>query len=111
MARTGRPKADLVLSDLERQTLERWARRAKTAQALALRARIVLACADGGSSKDVAVLLGVTEATVGKWRRRFVAGRLGGLDDADRPGRPRTIRRAPTRRAEGGTLGAIPPDG
>src|SRR6266540_291048 len=111
MARTGRPKAELILSDVERQTLQRWARRAKTAQALALRARIVLACAQGGSSKDVAAGLGVTEATVGKWRRRFVAGRLAGLDDADRSGRPRTIRDEEVERVVVDTLEATPSDG
>ncbi len=111
MARTGRPKSELTLSDVERETLQRWARRAKTAQALALRARIVLACADGASSKDVAVSVGVTEATVGKWRRRFVAERLGGLDDGDRPGRPRTIRDEEVERVVVDTLEANPPDG
>ena len=111
MARTGRPKAELVLSDVERQTLQRWALRAKTAQALALRARIVLACADGASSKEVAVSLAVTEATVGKWRRRFIAERLAGLDDADRPGRPRTIRDAQVEQVVVDTLEATPPDG
>jgi transposase len=111
MARTGRPKAELVLSDVERQTLERWTRRAKTAQSLALRARIVLACADGTSSKDVAMSLGATESTVGKWRRRFVAARLAGLADVDRPGRPRTIRDEQVEKVVVATLEATPPDG
>ena len=78
MARTGRPKAELVLTDEERETLTRWARRAKSSQALALRSRIVLACADGGSNVEVAEELGVHLSTVGKWRRRFVAARLDG---------------------------------
>ena len=91
MAERGRPKAPLVLTDEERQTLQRWTRRAKTAQALALRAKIVLACADGATNKEVAEQLGVWPQTVGKWRGRFVAGRLEGLSDEDRPGRPRTI--------------------
>ena len=56
MAERGRPKVALVLSDVEHQTLLSWSRRAKTAQALALRARIVLACAEGTNNKDVAAV-------------------------------------------------------
>lgn len=91
MAKTGRPKAELELSNDERVQLERWARRAKSSQALALRCRIVLACADGLDNKRVAERLGCHQVTVGKWRSRFVAGRLAGLHDEDRPGRPTSV--------------------
>jgi len=91
MAERGRPKAELVLSDDERETLERWARRPKSAQALALRCRIVLECAKGQTNRAVAQRVGVSEPTVSKWRRRFIAERLGGLHDEPRPGVPRSI--------------------
>src|ERR1700689_1149376 len=85
----GRPKAELVLEEAERAQLIRWARRAKTAQYLAMRARIVLACAEGGrTNKQVAAGLGLDESTVDRWRARFVERRLDGLRDEDRPGRP-----------------------
>jgi transposase len=91
MARTGRPKAELILSETERDTLTRWARRAKTSQALALRSKIVLACAEGTTNKDVAAALGIWPQTVAKWRGRFVRHRLEGLSDEPRPGAARTI--------------------
>jgi transposase len=91
MARTGRPKVELALSDEERVTLERLVRRRKSAQAMAMRARIILACAEGATNRAVAAELGVSEAMVGKWRRRFVAKRLDGLFDEPRPGAVRTI--------------------
>jgi transposase len=91
MARTGRPKLVLELTDTERQQLVRWERRRKSSQGLALRSRIVLQCAEGRSNKDVAAACGVSQATVGKWRRRFCELRLDGLCDEPRPGRPPTI--------------------
>ena len=81
----------VVLSEEERATLERWERRPKSAQALALRCRIVLACAEGAQHAEVAERLGVSRGTVGKWRRRFLEQRLAGLHDEPRPGAPRTI--------------------
>jgi len=81
----------LRLADGEREQLLRWSRRAKSSQALALRSRIVLACAEGVDNKTVAARLGCAAETVGKWRRRFVAGRLDGLVDEPRPGGPRRI--------------------
>jgi transposase len=89
--RTGRPKDRLVISPPERKTLERWASRPKTAQALAQRARIVLACAQDQFHTAIATQLSVTPQTVGKWRSRFQAKRLDGLLDEPRPGAPRRI--------------------
>ena len=91
MTRPGRPVPTLELSEDERATLERWARRPKSAQALALRCRIVLQCASGKSNGEVADRLGVDRSTVGKWRQRFIERRLDGLHDEPRPGVPRTI--------------------
>ena len=81
----------IALGPAERAELEALASRRKTAQALAMRARIVLACAEGRQSKDVAVALQVTAGTVGKWRRRYAALRLDGLYDEPRSGTPRSI--------------------
>src|SRR6516162_5823537 len=87
----GRPKAELVLTDAEHEQLTALTLRRKTAQALALRARIVLACAEGIDNKVVTSRQRVTPQTVSKWRARFVEDRLDGLLDAPRPGAPRTI--------------------
>jgi transposase len=86
------PKAiAVVLTDEERAQLEAWARRPKSAQALATRSRIVLAAEEGGSNVEVGARLGLSRSTVRKWRNRFAAQRLDGLLDEPRPGRPRTI--------------------
>lgn len=89
--RTGRPIPTLIVTDEERQTLERWARRPKTAQALAQRARLILACSTGKTNSHVAEQMHITKQCVGKWRSRFLEKRLDGLLDEARPGAPRTI--------------------
>jgi transposase len=91
MGTMGRPKTPLVLSEQERAVLERWARRPKSPQSLALRSRIVLACGEGLDNIVVAARLGVNQATVRKWRSRFLAKRLDGLADEPRPGVARSI--------------------
>jgi len=108
---SGRPKAQLVLSDAEREQLLALTLRRKTAQALALRARIVLACAEGQDNNVVAERLRVTPQTVSKWRSRFVHDRLDGLLDAPRPGAPRTIADAQVDAVIARTLESVPADG
>ncbi|HET7892662.1 MAG TPA: IS630 family transposase [Candidatus Sulfotelmatobacter sp.] len=88
---TGRPKETLELTGEEREKLVLLARRPKSSQALAMRARIVLHCAEGVANDKVAQQLGVTRATVGKWRERFRTRRMEGLLDEPRPGAPRSI--------------------
>ncbi len=87
----GHPMPELTLTTDERDTLERWARRPTTAQALAQRARVILACAEGRPNEHVARRECVTRQTVGRWRARFVSKRLDGLLDEPRPGAPRQI--------------------
>ena len=106
----GRPIAVLTLSDDEHDMLERWARRPTTAQALAQRARIVLACASGRTNTRVARELRLTKQTVGKWRSRFVDARLDGLLDEPRPGTPRRISDAQVEQMVTLTLEAKPRD-
>ena len=106
----GRPIAVLTLSDNEHDMLERWARRPTTAQALAQRARIVLACASGRTNTRVARELRLTKQTVGKWRSRFVDARLDGLLDEPRPGTPRRISDAQVEQMVTLTLEAKPRD-
>lgn len=108
--RTGRPMPPLILSPDERDTLERWARRPKTAQAVAQRARMVLACAEGRPNTAVAAALHVSPPTVGKWRRRFLTQRLDGLLDEPRPGAPRQITDAEVERVLTQTLESTPRD-
>jgi Homeodomain-like domain len=91
MGRAGRPTVAIELTDEERETLVRWSRRHSSSQALALRSRIVLACAGGRPNTKIADELGCDRVTVGKWRHRFAAERLEGLVDAPRPGAARTI--------------------
>ena len=82
---------EVVLSESEREQLESWARRGKSAQALALRSRIVLAAAEGLKNTEIAARLSVDHTTARKWRTRFAKDRLDGLLDEPRPGRPRTV--------------------
>ena len=106
----GRRLARLVLRDEERSELTALASRRKTAQALALRARIVLACAEGSENKEVAAGLHVDQGTVGKWRRRFVERRIDGLRDEPRSGTPRTIDDASIEGVVVKTLESLPAD-
>ncbi len=106
----GRPIPLLVLSNEERETLERWARRRKTSQALAQRSRIVLACAEGKGNTAVATELGLCKQTIGKWRNRFVERRLDGLLDEPRPGAPRKITDAQVDQVVTLTLESLPRD-
>ena len=106
----GRELAALELSEAERSELASLVARRNTAQALALRARIVLACAEGGQNKVIAARLGLDRQTVGKWRRRFLEHRLDGLRDEPRSGTPRTIEDARIEAVIVRTLETVPPD-
>ena len=97
-----------ICREAQEQELQRWVRRAKTAQALVLRARIVLQTAAGKSDMEVAGQLGTTRATVGKWRRRFLRDGCDGLLDEPRPGAPRTIGDDDVERVVVQTLETIP---
>jgi transposase len=102
----------IVLTDAERAKLQVWARTSTDAQAVALRSRIVLACADAADQTNSAIsgTLGISRATVTKWRNRFAADRLDGLLDEPRPGRPRTIADADVERVITTTLETTPKD-
>jgi transposase len=103
-------RAEIVLDAEEREVLERWVRRPKTAQALAFRCRIVLAAAEGATSKEIAAELGCTTSTVGRWRGRFAVRGLDGLHDEPRPGKPRSITDADVERVIVKTLEQQPLD-
>jgi transposase len=98
----------IVLTDAEREALESHVRRRTTAQALALRARIVLRCVEGGNDTTIADDLGIDRNTVGRWRRRFIEKRLDGLLDEPRPGAPRTVMDADVERVVIATLETKP---
>ena len=87
----GRLADVVVLNDDERRFLEIQIRRHRAPRSLSDRCRMILLCADGLESKEVARRMNVHEHTVGKWRRRFVHDRIEGLTDEYRPGRPRTV--------------------
>ena len=108
--RTGRPIPPLTLTDDERATLDRWARRPTTAQAVAERARVILGCAAGKSNTGVARAVRLTKQTVGKWRSRFLTKGLDGLLDEPRPGAPRRIGDADVERVMRLTLETTPRD-
>jgi transposase len=103
-------RVEVTLTEEEREVLERWARRPKSSQALALRCRIVLAAADGEPSVDIAERLGVNPSTVGRWRGRFARMGLDGLHDEPRPGQPRKITDAEVERVIVKTLEEQPPN-
>ena len=108
--RTGRPIPALNLTAAERETLQNWSRRPKSAQALALRARMILQCAQGATNTQVAEHIHVRKQTVGKWRQRFVERRLDGLLDEPRPGTPRKVSDAEVERVLTMTLESTPQD-
>jgi len=106
----GRPIAQISLSAEERTSLENWARRPKSAQALAQRAKTILLCAEGNSNTEVAARVRWTKQTVGKWRQRFLEHRLDGLLDEPRPGTPRRLSDADVERVLTTTLETTPAD-
>ncbi len=106
--RTGRPKQPLHLLPVDKEKLELLARRPKTAQRVALRSKIVLRAAEGQSNREIAGRLGVTGATVGKWRERFRLAGMEGLSDEPRPGTPRKITDAQVEAAVTRTLESVP---
>ena len=106
--KAGRPTPVLILTEAEREALRTWTRQPKCPQALALRARVVLLCANGYSNTDAAAELHITIQTVGKLRQRFLSRRLDGLLDEPRPGTPRRLSQADVDRVLGLTLESKP---
>jgi transposase len=106
--RTGRPKKPLSVVPVDKEKLELLARRPKTAQRVALRSKIVLQAAEGHSNQEIALRLGVSGATVGKWRERFRLRGMEGLSDEPRPGTPRKITDAQVEAAVTRTLESVP---
>src|SRR5947209_17837192 len=105
---TGRPKKPLTVKAADREKLELLARRPKTAQRVAIRSKIVLRSAEGLSNREIARRLGVTGATVGKWRERYRMHGMEGLSDEPRPGTPRKITDAKVEEAVTQTLESLP---
>ena len=106
--RIGRPKQALVLTDEERDRLQSLAHRARSQSALARRARVVLACAEGLNNKTVARKMRASLGMVGKWRARFLKARREGLYDEPRPGAPRKVSDAQVERVVIQTLESTP---
>lgn len=106
----GKVATAITVNEQDREILERWARRPKTAQALATRARIIRFCAEGKRNDVVAREVGVCAGTVSKWRRRFAARGVDGLLDEPRPGAPRKISDAHVERVLALTLETTPTD-
>lgn len=106
----GAPAVAITLTAAERAELEGLAKRRRTAQGLARRARIVLAAADGTENKVIARAVGADENTVGKWRRRFAEDRIDGLRDEPRCGAPRQIGDEEIAETIRLTLETTPPD-
>jgi transposase len=106
--RTGRPKKPLTVEPADKDKLEMLARRPKTAQRVALRSKIILRAAEGLANHEIAKRLGVTGATVGKWRERYRLEGMEGLSDEPRPGAPRQIADAKVEEAVTQTLESLP---
>ncbi len=106
--RTGRPKQPLHLAPEDKEKLTGLSRRPKTAQRVALRSKIVLRAAEGRSNREIARGLGITGATVGRWRERFRLQGMEGLSDEPRPGTPRKISDAQVEEAVTRTLESVP---
>lgn len=106
--RTGRPKQPLTVKPADQEKLELLARRPKTAQRVAIRSKIVLRAAEGLANQEIARRLGITGATVGKWRERYRVYGMEGLSDESRPGTPRKITDAKVEEAVTQTLESLP---